>query len=1023
MAAITTTITHGITLGTAGSYASPLTIAASGYIDNTGTSNAIYGPDTGPWTVVDYGRVVAQAGGGAGVGLNAGGRVSNEADGQIVGSVGVDIAGGGGTVTNYGTINGAGLGAGIYLGKGGSVVNGGLIEGTYNGIEVRRSPGTVTNSGTIAGKDLGGVGLYAGGTVINDSGGLISSALGLAIRYGTGAVINSGTIEGNPSTAAGIWFSQSGGTVTNNSGGLISGRDGVEIVNGATGTVINAGTITGAVHTASVAGVYFGAGGSVINNSGGVITGEYGVFIAARGTVVNGGTIVGSGGIAGVDIGAGGSVTNNFGGLIKGAGADGIDVASGASTVINAGTIAATGAGIVLSAGGTVTTSGTINGSSGTAVSFGGTGGNRLILDPGYHLGGTVVGSTSAGATNTLELGSAASTGTLSGLGTSIINFTAIQFDTGAGWLLGGNIAGLAAGTIGDFTIGDTIDLTGFAAVSETFSNNASLVLTDTLSNTVTLGIQGSFSTGSFAIGSDGGTGTDITVALSPPLPPPPPSPPAPPPPPPAPPPPAPPAPPPPPPSPPPPPAPPPPPPAPPPPAPPPPAPPPPAPPPPAPPPPMPGLSPVVLTDFSWAQGWGGPDNPRVVTDVNGDGTSDYVGFGDQYTFVTYGGTFSNGQGSDGPGFSGVTAAVKDFGSSEGYTAADQRGAAAAGVGAGDILYGQGYAGIYWYEATGETAETDAAGNTYQMLQYQSSPNLYGNFGSNQGWTSDNGFQILKTTSTDSSASILGFGDDGIVVGPDAFASGATASDSYVIPLAVGNDSGWKQSVDVRSFTDQSGKTIDLNGDGVADFVGMGPNGLVYAYGSDSGPGGAYELGALQTAHINGSDSDLGEAQGWTDATTVRDIVYDSKTGYDDIIAFGAAGVYVSMGQDPTTHNREPFGQLYLAMANFGSDQGWSVSGTPRLVGDVTGDGIPDIVGFGTSDTYVAVGSYDSSGNLQFAIDPTRTIADFGSAEGWNGSTEQTVRALGTVAGTGSVSSHSDLVLSDASNTQVWYFT
>jgi autotransporter passenger strand-loop-strand repeat protein len=429
--------------------------------------------------------------------------------------------------------------------------------------------------------------------------------------------------------------------------------------------------------------------------------------------------------------------------------------------------------------------------------------------------------------------------------------------------------------------------------------------------------------------------------------------------------------------------------------------------------------SPAVLTDFSWTQDWESADYPRIVTDVNGDGTSDYVGFGDQYTYLAYGGTFSGG-GSTGPGFSTAVAAVEDFGTSEGYTAADQRGAAAAGIGDGDILYGQGYAGIYWYEATGETTETDAAGNTYQMLQYQSSPNLYGNFGSNEGWTSDNGFQILKTTSTDATASILGFGDDGIVVGPDAFATGATAASSYVISFGASNNSGWDQTVDIRSFTDMSGGPIDLNGDGVADFVGMGPDGLVYAYGSDSGPGGAYELGALQTAHINGSDSDLGEAQGWTDATTVRDIVYDATTGYDDIIAFGAAGVYVSMGQDPTTHNGEPFGQLYLAMADFGSNQGWTVSGTPRLVGDVTGDGIPDIVGFGTSDTYVAVGSYDSNGNLQFKIDPIATYADFGSAEGWSGSTQLTVRALGTFSDVGG--SHSDLVISGTANTQVWCY-
>ena len=128
------------------------------------------------------------------------------------------------------------------------------------------------------------------------------------------------------------------------------------------------------------------------------------------------------------------------------------------------------------------------------------------------------------------------------------------------------------------------------------------------------------------------------------------------------------------------------------------------------------------------------------------------------------------------------------------------------------------------------------------------------------------------------------------------------------------------------------------------------------------------------------------------------------------------------MGQNPATHGGEPFGQMHLAMADFGSDQGWSVGTTPRLVGDVTGDGIPDIVGFGYSSTFVAVGARDGSGNLQFALDPNKTYGDFGSAEGWSGSTLQTIRALGTFPGTGG-DSHSDLILSGADNTQVWHYT
>src|SRR5213078_684090 len=141
----------------------------------------------------------------------------------------------------------------------------------------------------------------------------------------------------------------------------------------------------------------------------------------------------------------------------------------------------------------------------------------------------------------------------------------------------------------------------------------------------------------------------------------------------------------------------------------------------------------------------------------------------------------------------------------------------------------------------------------------------------------------------------------------------------------------------------------------------MGPQGLVYADGNASGPGGGYGLGPLLFAHVGaGGAADLGEAQGWSNAATLRYIVADKLTGHDDILAFGAAGVYASMGQDPATHGGEPFGQMHLAMADFGSNQGWTVGTNPRLVGDVTGDGIPDIVGFGYSSTFVAVGARDS---------------------------------------------------------------
>ena len=412
----------------------------------------------------------------------------------------------------------------------------------------------------------------------------------------------------------------------------------------------------------------------------------------------------------------------------------------------------------------------------------------------------------------------------------------------------------------------------------------------------------------------------------------------------------------------------------------------------------------TTLANFSWAQGWGSANNPREVveTATNPSGDADYVGFGTSSVIMAFGESTVNG-----PTFTNAIAAVHDFGSAEGYTAAVQRGAADTGDSIAPTVYGQGFKGVYWYDATGGTG-TDPT--------YQSTPNLYPNFGSQQGWTPANGFDVVKADSSDAYASILGFGNAGIVVGPQAFDPSTSGSPpaSYLIPFAAGNNSGWSQTTDIRSFVDSNGQAIDLNGDGVTDFVGMGPQGLEFAFGSDTG--GQYSLGALQLAQINGTNSDFGDAQGWNDSNTTRDIVKDPTTGYYDIIAFGAAGVYVSMGQDPSTHGGQPFGQSYLALDNFGLNQGWSNTLTPRLVGDVNGDGIPDIVGFGASNTFTAFGSHNGSGDLIFTMEPTATIANYGYNEGW--STSNTVRTLADVDGSG----RDSLVLSGANGTQTLKF-
>ncbi len=137
---------------------------------------------------------------------------------------------------------------------------------------------------------------------------------------------------------------------------------------------------------------------------------------------------------------------------------------------------------------------------------------NRFIDEPNGTITGNIIAQ--IGGTDVIELASGASTGTLSGFGTSITNFDTLQFDSGSKWIVSGvtatgTVAGFNSLAIQGFAFGDTIDLNGFAATGYSFASNA-LVLNAGTSH-ATLHIQGTFSTSDFHIASDGTGGTFIT--------------------------------------------------------------------------------------------------------------------------------------------------------------------------------------------------------------------------------------------------------------------------------------------------------------------------------------------------------------------------------------------------------------------------------------------------------------------------------------------------------------------------------
>jgi hypothetical protein len=417
-----------------------------------------------------------------------------------------------------------------------------------------RIPGYSLIGSTLSGSYASGVTLAVNPETIAGDATISSSGIGVTGLYGpTGTdwtLVNEGLIsEAAPGTNYGVSFA-GGGTISNAASGLIYGyAEGVRIA-GAGASVFNLGTIQAVTLAPGGYGIFLPEGGAVTNGlaattaSSAVIEGYRGGIHFASGnasTLTNYGTVSGLPGSPGIVMRSGTVVNGGSsatGALIV-AGEDGIDI-TGAATVINYGTISGwpdsgestiyygvkligSGSisnlgtaslieayfGVYAGSGVTVTNAGTIkcDTSAGTAILFGG-GTNRLIVDPGAVFYGAINGGSLGSTAMELAAGTA---GSIYGFGTRITNFSTVVFDPGSQWIIGGDDSpgGLGTLEISGFTVGDTIELTGFVPVSDTF-NTGVLVLTNGGGQHATLHVDGAFTSGDFNY-----SGSDIIVCFA----------------------------------------------------------------------------------------------------------------------------------------------------------------------------------------------------------------------------------------------------------------------------------------------------------------------------------------------------------------------------------------------------------------------------------------------------------------------------------------------------------------------------
>jgi VCBS repeat protein len=163
-----------------------------------------------------------------------------------------------------------------------------------------------------------------------------------------------------------------------------------------------------------------------------------------------------------------------------------------------------------------------------------------------------------------------------------------------------------------------------------------------------------------------------------------------------------------------------------------------------------------------------------------------------------------------------------------------------------------------------------------------------------------------------------------------------------------------------------------------------------------------FDVGGQQTSSA-ASSLPFTPASGWSTQDGYPRLLADiNGDGLADIVGFGAAGTYVSLASGSGS-----FSTPILDLNAFGSDVGaggWvSQLSYPRLVGDINGDGLQDVVGFSSSGVEVALGM--SNGGLAA---PIMAFAGFGSSPGSGGWSSQDLypRAVADVNG----DHHGDLV-------------
>lgn len=354
----------------------------------------------------------------------------------------------------------------------------------------------------------------------------------------------------------------------------------------------------------------------------------------------------------------------------------------------------------------------------------------------------------------------------------------------------------------------------------------------------------------------------------------------------------------------------------------------------------------IWVENFGAVAGGYGAEHPRMMADVNGDGKDDIVAFGGAGVYVSKANVNAQGLTTfSAPqlwiGYYGYDNAAGQWRvANHVRTTADVNG-----DGKADIV-GFGENGVYVSLSTGSSFGT-------QSIWVANFGHIAG------GWDVAYNPRFMADVNADGKADVVGFGGSSVWVSTSTgttFNSPTAWSSDYCIGSSSGS---WQVNMHPRFLR-------DINGDGKADIVGFGENG-VFVSTAGTASFGSYNF----ILNYFGAATSAGS---WSTSNHVRTLADVNGDQYPDAVGFYNDGIHVSLANG----TGGLMGQT-LWSGDFGSSAGWLPGTRPRMMADINGDGMDDAVGFGGPGVFVAL----STG---FSFSPSQQWTDFYGADAVGGS-------------------------------------